>query len=139
MAYWLIKSEPDSWSWEQQVKSGAKGEAWTGVRNHSAKLNLMKMKKGDRAFFYHSNVGKEIVGIAEIVREHYPDPTDKTGKFVVVDVKAVAPLKSPVTLAAIKTDPKLKNMALIKLSRLSVQPVTDAEWKTVCAMGGVKA
>lgn len=138
MAYWLIKSEPDAWSWDQQVKAGAKGEAWTGVRNHSAKQNLMKMKKGDRAFFYHSNIGKEIVGIAEVVREHYPDPTDKTGKFVAVDVKAVAPLKSPVTLAQIKAEPKLKNMALLKLSRLSVQPVTDAEWKAVCALGGVK-
>lgn len=138
MAYWLIKSEPGTWSWEQQVKSGAKGEAWTGVRNHTAKLNLMKMKKGDRAFFYHSNEGKEIVGIAEVIREHYPDPTDKTEKFVAVDVKAVAPMKTPVTLAGIKTEPKLKNMALIKLSRLSVQPVTDAEWKTVCALGGVK-
>ena len=138
MAYWLIKSEPDAWSWDQQVKAGAKGEAWTGVRNHSAKQNLMKMKKGDRAFFYHSNQGKEIVGIAEVIREHYPDPTDKTGKFVAVDVKAVAPLQSPVTLAQIKAEPKLKNMALLKLSRLSVQPVTDAEWKAVCALGGVK-
>ncbi len=139
MQYWLAKSEPDSWSWDQQVKSGKKGEAWTGVRNHTAKLNLMKMKKGERAFFYHSNEGKEIVGIAEIIREHYPDPSDKTGKFVAVDVKALNPLKTPVTLAQIKTEPKLKNMALIKLSRLSVQPVTDAEWKAVCALGGVKS
>lgn len=138
MAYWLIKSEPDSWSWDQQVDKGAKGEVWTGVRNHTAKLNLMKMKKGDRVFFYHSNVGKEIVGIAEVVREHYLDPTDKTGKFVAVDVKASKPLPTPVTLAAVKAEPKLKNMALLKLSRLSVQPVTDAEWKIVCAMGGLK-
>jgi predicted RNA-binding protein with PUA-like domain len=138
MAYWLVKSEPDSWSWDQQVKAGAKGTPWTGVRNHTAKLNLMKMKKGDRAFFYHSNVGKEIVGVAEIAREHYPDPSAKTGEpWVVVDVKAVEPLKTPVTLDAVKKEPKLKDMALLKQSRLSVQPVTDAEWKIVCKMGGL--
>lgn len=137
MAYWLVKSEPDAWSWDQQVKDGAKGTPWTGVRNHTAKLNLMKMKKGDHAFFYHSNVGKEIVGIVEIVREHYPDPTDKTEKFVVVDLKAVKPLKTPVTLEQIKADKKLSEMALIKLSRLSVQPVTADEWKHVCKLGGV--
>jgi len=137
MAYWLLKSEPDAWSWDQQVKSGAKGEAWTGVRNHAAKLNLMKMKTGDRAFFYHSNVGKEIVGIVEVTREHYPDPTDKTGKFVAIDVKAVEPLPKPVSLEAIKTVSKLKDMALLKLSRLSVQPVTAEEWRTVCKMGGL--
>jgi predicted RNA-binding protein with PUA-like domain len=136
MAYWLVKSEPDSWSWDQQMKAGAKGTGWTGVRNHTAKQNLMKMKKGDRAFFYHSNEGKEIVGIAEVIREHYPDPTDKSGAFVAVDLKAVTPLKTPVTLAAVKTEPKLKDMALIKLSRLSVQPVTADEWKQVCKMGG---
>jgi predicted RNA-binding protein with PUA-like domain len=137
--YWLIKSEPDAWSWDQQVKSGAKGEAWTGVRNHTAKLNLIKMKKGDRAFFYHSNEGKEIVGIAEVVRESYPDPTAEAGSpWVVVDFKAVMPLKTPVSLAAIKEDAKLKNMALVKQSRLSVQPVTPAEWKRVCELGGVK-
>jgi len=137
MAYWLIKSEPDAWSWEEQVKAGAKGTAWTGVRNHTAKLNLMKMKKGDRAFFYHSNVGKEIVGIAEVVREHYPDPTAKPGEpWVVVDVRAVEPLKTPVTLDAIKGESRLKDMALIKQSRLSVQPVTAEEWKIVSRMGG---
>jgi predicted RNA-binding protein with PUA-like domain len=138
MAYWLVKSEPDSWSWEQQVRSGAKGEPWTGVRNHTAKANLMKMKKGDRAFFYHSGAGKDIVGIAEVVREHYPDPTDKTGTFVVVDLKAVEPIPKPVTLAAIKAEPKLKDMALVKYSRLSVQPVAADEWKLVCKMGGIK-
>jgi predicted RNA-binding protein with PUA-like domain len=116
---------------------GAKGTAWTGVRNHSAKLNLEKMKKGDKAFFYHSNEGKEIVGIAEVVRTAYPDPTDVSGKFVCVDLKAVKPMKTPVTLAAIKTDKKLAEMALIKLSRLSVQPVTSEEWQIVCRMGGV--
>jgi predicted RNA-binding protein with PUA-like domain len=138
MAYWLVKSEPDTFSWDNQVKSGAKGEAWTGVRNHTAKQNLMKMKKGDRAFFYHSGEGKEIVGIVEVIREHYPDPTDKSGAFVCVDVKAVAPVPQPVTLAAVKAEPKLKDMALIKFSRLSVQPVTGDEWKHVCRMGGVK-
>ncbi len=138
MAYWLIKSEPGTWSWDEQVKAGAKGTAWTGVRNHAAKLNLMRMKKGDRCFFYHSNEGKEIIGIAEVIKEHYTDPTDKTEKFVCVDVKAREQLKAPVTLAQVKLEPKLKNMALIKLSRLSVQPVTDAEWSTVCKLGGVK-
>ena len=138
MTYWLMKSEPDAWSWEQQVRKGAKGEAWTGVRNHTAKLNLMKMKTRDRAFFYHSNVGKEIVGIAEVIKEAYPDPTDKTGKFVCVDIKADKPLKTPVTMAAIKAETRLKDMALVKYSRLSVQPVTADEWKLVCKMGGVK-
>ena len=137
MAYWLVKSEPSVWSWDQQVAKGAKGEAWTGVRNHAAKLNMMKMKKGDRAFFYHSNEGKEIVGIVEIIREHYPDPTDKTGKFVCVDIKADKPLKIPVTLDTIKTDKKLAEMELVKLSRLSVQSVKPDEWKHICKMGGL--
>ena len=138
MAYWLMKSEPGAWSWDQQAKAGSKGAEWTGVRNHTAKLNLMKMKKGDRAFFYHSNVGKEIVGVLEIIREHHPDPGAKAGEpWVVVDVKAAAPMPKPVTLDAIKTEPKLKNMALIKFSRLSVQPVTAEEWKLVCKMGGM--
>jgi predicted RNA-binding protein with PUA-like domain len=140
MAYWLMKSEPDAWSWQQQVEKGAKGELWTGVRNHTAKLNLMKMKKGDRGFFYHSNEGKEIVGIVEIIREAHPDPTAKAGDpWVVVDIKAVEPLPKPVTLVAIKADPKLKEMALLKYSRLSVQPVTADEWKYICKLGGVKA
>jgi predicted RNA-binding protein with PUA-like domain len=139
MAYWLMKSEPDAWSWNQQVKKGAKGEVWTGVRNHAAKQNLMKMRKGDRAFFYHSNIGKEIVGIVEVIREHYPDPTADNGSpWVVVDVMAVEPLPQPVTLAAIKSEPKLKDMALLKYSRLSVQPVTAEEWKTICRIGGLK-
>jgi predicted RNA-binding protein with PUA-like domain len=122
MAYWLVKSEPSVWSWDQQVAKGAKGEAWTGVRNYTARQNLVAMKKGDKAFYYHSNEGKEIVGIAEIIKEAYPDPTDKTGKFVCVDIKA---------------DTKLKDMALVKYSRLSVQPVTAEEWKLVCKMGGL--
>lgn len=138
MQHWLVKSEPDAWSWEQQVKSGKKGEAWTGVRNHTAKLNLQKMQKGDLAFFYHSNIGKEIVGIVEVVRESYPDPTAKAGDpWVVVDFAAIQPMKTPVTLEAIKQEPKLKDMALVKQSRLSVQPVTAAEWKIVCKMGGL--
>ena len=137
MAYWLIKSEPDAWSWDQQMKAGAKGTPWTGVRNHTAKLNLMKMKKGDHAFFYHSNVGKEIVGIAEVAKEHYPDPTANPGEpWVVVDFKAVEPLKTPVTLDAVKGEAKLKDMALLKQSRLSVQPVTAEEWKVVSKMAG---
>ncbi|SDR20250.1 Predicted RNA-binding protein, contains PUA-like domain [Rhizobiales bacterium GAS191] len=139
MAYWLMKSEPDAWSWEQQVKKGAAGEAWTGVRNHTARQNLMQMKKGEKAFFYHSNVGKEIVGIVEVIREAYPDHTDKSGIFVMVDVKAVAPVPKPVSLATLKADPRFADMSLVKFSRLSVQPVTDKEWRTICEMGGVKA
>lgn len=138
MAYWLLKTEPDGWSWEQQVKRGAKGEAWTGVRNHMARRNLKSMKKGDQAFFYHSNVGKEIVGIVEVIREHYHDPTDSTNVFLAVDVKAVEPLPKPVKLVDIKADERLKEMALVKYSRLSVQPVTAQEWKTVCRIGGLK-
>lgn len=137
MNYWLVKSEPSVWSWDQQVAKGKTGEPWTGVRNHTAKLNMMKMKKGDRAFYYHSNEGKEIVGIVEIVKEHYPDPTDKTGKFVCVDIAADKALKTPVTLEAIKGEKKLANMELVKLSRLSVQSVTADEWKLICKMGGV--
>ncbi len=139
MAYWLMKSEPGSWSWDQQVKSGAKGTAWTGVRNHQAKQNLMKMKKGDRALFYHSGEEKASVGIIEIIREAYPDPTAKAGEpWVVVDVKAVEALPKPVTIAAVKAEPKLKAMVLINNTRLSVQPVTAEEWTTVCKLGGVK-
>ena len=138
MAYWLMKSEPDVFSWDDLVGKGATGEPWNGVRNHTAKLNLMKMKKGDRAFFYHSNIGKEIVGIVEIVREHYPDPTAKAGDpWVAVDIAARAKLPKPVSLEAIKTEPKLKDMALLKISRLSTGPVTPAEWKVICKMGGL--
>ena len=139
MNYWLVKSEPSTWSWDQQVAKGAKGEAWTGVRNFQAKANLMKMKKGDRAFFYHSGEDKAVVGTLEVLREHYPDPTAKKGEpWVVVDVKALAPAARPVTLAAIKAEPKLKAMVLVNNTRLSVQPVTAAEWKLVCKMGGLK-
>jgi predicted RNA-binding protein with PUA-like domain len=139
MATWLMKSEPGSWSWAQQVKAGAKGEAWSGVRNHQAKQNLMKMTKGDRAFFYHSGADKAAVGIVEIIRAAYPDPTAKRGEpWVAVDVKAVEALPKPVTIDDVKKEPKLKAMVLINNTRLSVQPVTAAEWKTVCKMGGVK-
>jgi predicted RNA-binding protein with PUA-like domain len=138
MTYWLMKSEPGAWSWAQQMAKGGKGEAWSDVRNHQAKLNLMKMKRGDRAFFYHSGADKAVVGIVEIIRAQYPDPSAKPGEpWVVVDVKAVEPLPKPVTLDAIKTEPKLKAMVLVNNTRLSVQPVTDAEWKIVCKMGGL--
>jgi predicted RNA-binding protein with PUA-like domain len=137
MAYWLVKTEPNAWSWEQQVKKGAKGEPWTGVRNYTAQQNMAKMKKGERVFFYHSNIGKEVVGIAKVIKEAYPDPTDASGTFMVVDIEAVEKLPKPVTLAAVKAEPRLKEMALVKYSRLSVQPVTDKEWQIVCEMGGL--
>jgi predicted RNA-binding protein with PUA-like domain len=137
MAYWLLKSEPSSWSWEQQVAAGAKGSDWTGVRNHTAKQNLQAMKKGDQAFFYHSGEGKEIVGIVEVIKEYYPDHTDKTGTFGMVDVKALTALPKPVPLQAVKAEAKLKDMALVKYSRLSVQPVTGEEWRIVRRMGGL--
>jgi len=137
MAHWLYKSEPFKWSWEMQVKAGAKGTHWDGVRNHLAKQQLLAMRTGDKGFFYHSNEGKEIVGIVEVIKEAYPDPSDESGKFVMVDIKAVKPLKTPVTLATIKADPRLQEMALIRFSRLSVQPVTDAEWDLICGLGGV--
>src|SRR4051794_3245373 len=136
--YWLIKSEPEVWSWDQQVERGAKGEPWTGVRNYTARINLNAMKKGDQAFFYHSGGERSIVGIAEVIREAYPDATDPKGAFVAVDVKAVKPMPNPVSLGDIKAEPRLKEMALVKFSRLSVQPVTAAEWKIVCRLGGIK-
>ena len=139
MRYWLYKSEPHTWSWDQQVEAGAKGTFWNGVRNHQAKLHLMAMKKGETAFFYHSNEERAVVGIVEIVKTFYPDPSDETGKFGMVDVRAARPLGKPVSLAAIKAEPKLAKMVLVVNSRLSVQPVTEAEWKIVCAMGGLKA
>jgi len=138
MATWLLKTEPDTFSWDTQVKRGAKGEPWTGVRNFTARRYLKEMKKGDRAFFYHTGDEKQIVGIVEVIKESYPDPTDAEGKFLAVDVKAVEPLPKPVTLAAIKAETRLKDMALVKYSRLSVQPVTAAEWKIVCHMAGKK-
>lgn len=138
MAHWLYKSEPSVWSWDDQVKAGAKGTVWDGVRNHSAKLNLMAMKKGEQGFFYHSNEGLEIVGIVEVIKPAYPDPKANPGEpWVVVDLKAVKPLKNPVTLKQIKADPKLAKMSLVTSMRLSVQPVTDAEWDYICKLGGV--
>jgi predicted RNA-binding protein with PUA-like domain len=134
MAYWLVKSEPDAFSWEQQVAN--KVEPWTGVRNHMAKNNLKAMKRGDRAFFYHSNIGKEIVGVVEVAREAYPDPTAESGDWVCVDMKAVRPMKRPVTLVEIKADAMLAEMALVRQSRLSVMPVTPEQWKHICTLGG---
>ena len=139
MAYWLLKTEPEEFSWDDQVKRGAKGEVWSGVRNFTARRHLKEMKKGDQAFFYHSVTGKEIVGIVEIIREHHPDPTAEAGEpWVVVDTRATKPMPKPVTLAAIKADGQFKDMALVKYGRLSVQPVTPEHWKAICKMGGLK-
>ena len=135
MAYWLLKSEPSSWSWEQQVAAGEEGTPWNGVRNHVAKKNLQAMKRGDEAFFYHSGEGRAVVGIVSVTREFYPDPTDESGKFGMVDVKAARALLDPVGLDRIKAEPALKGMALVTHSRLSVQPVTDEEWAMVCRIG----
>lgn len=135
MNHWLIKSEPSKWSWGQQVK--AKTTHWDGVRNFQAAANLKAMRVGDVAFFYHSNEGKEIVGLVEVVRAAYPDPTDDTGKFVMVDVRARTPLTKPVTLAIIKAHPQLKDMALVRQSRLSVCPVSAAEARTILKLSGV--
>lgn len=138
MAHWLYKSEPFKWSWDDQRKAGAKGTHWDGVRNHTAKLNMMKMKKGEQGFFYHSNEGLEIVGLVEVIKEAYPDPAAAPGEpWVVVDLKAVKPFKNPVPLKQIKADPKLAKMALVTCMRLSVQPVTDAEWDYICTLGGI--
>ena len=137
MKYWLLKSEPETWSWEMQKKKGAKGEPWSGVRNHTAKLNMMKMKKGDLGFFYHSGEEKAVVGIVEVIGEYRPDPTDAKGQFGLVVVKAVKDVPKPFTLAMAKTTPALAEMSLVKSFRLSVQPVTAAEWKLVCAKGGL--
>jgi predicted RNA-binding protein with PUA-like domain len=137
MNHWLIKSEPFKWSWQQQVDAGDVGTHWDGVRNHLAKQQLMAMRLGDQAFFYHSNEGKEIVGIVKIIREYYPDPSDVKGQFGMVDVSAVQALPRPVSLAQIKADLALKDMALVRLMRLSVQPVTPQEWEYVRALGGV--
>jgi predicted RNA-binding protein with PUA-like domain len=136
MAHWLIKSEPSKWSWANQVAAGAKGTSWDGVRNHLAKQNLMAMKLGDHAFFYHSNEGKDIVGIVEVIRTYYADPSDKSGKFGMVDFKAVRPLPQPVSLLTIKTIPALAKMPLVTAPRLSVQPVSEAEWQYICKMSG---
>jgi predicted RNA-binding protein with PUA-like domain len=139
MAHWLFKTEPGSWSWEDQVKAGEAGTFWNGVRNHLAKKHLQAMRLGDRGFLYHSVDEKRIMGVIEVIREYYPDPTDKSGVFGMVDIKAVARLAQPVTLAVIKAEPRLKDMVLVNNSRLSVQPVTDAEWDIVTALGPIHA
>ena len=137
MAHWLFKSEPSVWSFEMQVAAGEKGTDWSGIRNHSAKLNMMAMKPGERGFFYHSNEGKAIVGIVEVCKAYRPDPTDASGKFGMVDIRAVRPLPRPVTLEEAKADKRLAEMALVTNSRLSVQPVTDAEWAHVLKLAGL--
>jgi predicted RNA-binding protein with PUA-like domain len=137
MAYWLLKSEPHAWSWDQQKKEGREGAEWDGVRNFQARNNMRKMKKGDLAFFYHSGEDKAVVGIVKVVKEAHPDSTDGTGQWECVDVAAVRALPRPVTLTEIKAEPSLKSMVLVRVSRLSVQPVTVAEWNKVCAMGGL--
>ena len=135
MAYWLMKSEPDSWSWDQQVKAGSKGAEWTGVRNHTAKQNLMKMKKGDRAFFYHTGDEKQVVGIGDVIREAFADPSAEKGEpWVAVQTAADKPLPKPVTLAAIKADPTFEDFKLVRQSRLSVVPVSEAHAKLIAKM-----
>ena len=140
MAYWLLKTEPEDCSWDDQVKAGARARPGPACATSPPRGHLKEMKKGDRAFFYHTGDEKQIVGIVEVIREHYPDPTAKKGEpWVVVDVKAVEPLPKPVTLADDQgRQPKLKDMALVKYGRLSVQPVTPDEWKPICKMGGMK-
>jgi len=138
MKYWLMKTEPEEFSWDDLVKRGKKGEPWTGVRNFTARGHLKDMKKGDLVFIYHTGDEKQIVGVGEVIKEHYRDPTDEKQVFVATDVIAKYPLKTPVTLAAIKADARFKTMPLVKYGRLSVQPVTDTEWSQICKMGGIK-
>ena len=138
MAYWLFKTEAETFSWEMQKKKGAKGEPWSGVRNWTAAGNMKAMKKGDLGFFYHTGDEKRIVGIVEVIGEYRPDPTDEAGKFGLVIVKAVKDMPKPVTLAEVKANPKLAEMSLVKSFRLSVQPVRDNEWKEINRMGGLK-
>ncbi|MBE7636241.1 EVE domain-containing protein [Sneathiella sp. P13V-1] len=137
MQYWLIKSEPSSWSWQDQLDAGEGGTHWDGVRNYQASNNMKAMKKGDRCFFYHSVKEKSIVGIVEVIREYYPDHTDEKGRFGMVDVKAVQTMPSPVSLAQIKAEEKLGNLALLRQSRLSVVPIDPASWELICEMGGL--
>ena len=135
MAYWLFKSEPSAWSWRDQVNKGKIGEGWDGVRNYQANNNMKKMKIGDLGFFYHSVKEKQIMGIVKVVKEYYPDPTDKTGKFVVVDIMIEKTLPKPVSLSKIKDEKKLSHIALVKQSRLSVMPIDFPSWKLICKMG----
>ncbi|MBM3489361.1 MAG: EVE domain-containing protein [Alphaproteobacteria bacterium] len=137
MAFWLVKSEPETWSWQAQVNRGAAGEPWDGVRNHQANNNLKAMAVGDRAFFYHSGEERRIVGIVEVIKPWWPDPKDETGKFGMVRVKAVAKLPTPVTLAAIKAEPDLADLLLVRHSRLSVMPVAEPQWRLICRMGSM--
>ncbi len=138
MAYWLFKSEPDVWGWDAQVAKGEAGEEWDGVRNYQARNNMRAMKKGDLGFFYHSRTGLEVVGIVEVCAEAHPDSTTDDERWECVDVKAVRPFTRPVTMKEIKADPRLKDMVLVNNSRLSVQPVTEDEWKIVCELGETK-
>ena len=137
MQYWLMKSEPDVWSIDQQIKAGTKGAPWDGVRNYQAAKNLKSMKKGDQCFFYHSNIGKEIVGIVEVVKEHYLDKTDKTGRFVAVTVRFKKKLKGSVKLEKIKKSKELSHLSLIKQSRLSVMPIDSKSWNILIKMGKI--
>ncbi|MEE8226114.1 MAG: EVE domain-containing protein [Kiloniellales bacterium] len=137
MAYWLMKSEPGAWSWEDQVNDGV--AEWDGVRNYQAANNLKAMRTGDQAFFYHSVKEKQVVGIVEVVKEYYPDPTDPSGRFGMVDIKAVRPFARPVSLAEIKAEPRLQELALIRQSRLSVLPIAEEEWRLICTMGETPA
>jgi predicted RNA-binding protein with PUA-like domain len=138
MNHWLMKTEPEEFSWDDLVKRGAKGEPWTGVRNFTARGHMKEMKKGDLVFIYHTGKEKQIVGVGEVIKEHYRDPTDSSNVFVATDVIAKHPLKTPVTLATIKGDARFKAMPLVKYSRLSVMPVTATEWAQICKMGGLK-
>ncbi len=135
VAYWLFKSEPSKYSWERLVADGH--THWDGVRNHQAASNLKAMRLGDYGFFYHSNIGLEVVGVVEVVREYYPDPSDSTARFGMVDLRPLRPLAHPVTLKQIKADPQVSGMALVRQSRLSVCPVTDPEWRHLCRLGGI--
>jgi predicted RNA-binding protein with PUA-like domain len=137
MAYWLLKSEPEAWSWDQQKQAGRKGAEWDGVRNFQARNNMRAMKQGDLGFFYHSGEERAVVGIVKVVKEAHPDSTDPAGQWECVDVAAVTALPRPVTLAEIKANPKLKDMVLARVSRLSVQPVSSPEWSIICKLGGL--
>jgi predicted RNA-binding protein with PUA-like domain len=139
MRYWLFKSEPSTWSWDDQVAKGERGEEWDGVRNFQARNVMREMKVGDRGFFYHSQSEKAVVGIVEVIAEAHPDSTSDDPKWECVDIKAVRPLPRPVTLAQVKEDPRLSGMVLVRNSRLSVQPVTEKEWAVVCGLGGLEA
>ena len=136
MAYWLMKSEPGAWSWDDQVRDAV--AEWDGVRNHQASHNMKAMRKGDKAFFYHSVNEKRIVGIVTVVKEYYADPTDASGRFGMVDVKALRTFNKPVTLSDVKGEPRLENLALVRQSRLSVMPIADNEWQLICTMGETK-